>query len=241
MKKIFVNGYGSIGSRIAKFIKDDSDLAVIGIGKHSPDEKVQSVINDGFSVYVPENKNEIFKDYNISGTIESILDDCDLVIDASPGGKGFINKKNIYEPKNIKTIFQGGETIFNDNAVADILFNSRVNYAEAFNKKYVMQGSCNVTGIGRILNPLREKYADKLVRFDATLIRRWADLEQTDKQTVDTIEMTEQPHHATDVKAYFGKDAPLFVRAIKVPTKQMHLHIMYIRFNGNAPTSNEIH
>jgi glyceraldehyde-3-phosphate dehydrogenase (NAD(P)) len=104
-----------------------------------------------------------------------------------------------------------------------------------------MQGSCNVTGMGRILNPLREKYADKLVRFDATLIRRWADLEQTDKQTVDTIEMTEQPHHGTDVKAYFGKDTPLFVRAIKVPTKQMHLHIMDIRFNGNAPTSNEIH
>ena len=40
MKKVFVNGYGTIGSRIAKFIKDDSDIVVIGIGKHSPDEKV---------------------------------------------------------------------------------------------------------------------------------------------------------------------------------------------------------
>ena len=241
MKKVFVNGYGSIGSRIAKFIKDDSDIVVIGIGKHSPNEKVQYAIDDGFSVYVPEDKYDNFKDYNISGSIESVLDDCDLVIDASPGGNGFINKKNIYEPKDIKAIFQGGETIFDDNAVSDILFNSRVNYVKAFDKKYVMQGSCNVTGIGRILNPLREKYADKLVRFDATLIRRWADLEQTDKQTVDTIEMTEQSHHGTDVKAYFGKDVPLFVRAIKVPTKQMHLHIMDIRFNGNAPTPNEIH
>ncbi|SVD70588.1 uncharacterized protein METZ01_LOCUS423442, partial [marine metagenome] len=133
MKKVFVNGYGTIGSRIAKFIKDDSDIVVIGIGKHSPDEKVQHAINDGFSVYVPEDKNDNFKDYNISGSIESILDNCDLVIDASPGGKGFLNKKNIYESRGIKAIFQGGETIFNDNAVADILFNSRVNYAEAFN------------------------------------------------------------------------------------------------------------
>ena len=40
MKKVFVNGYGSIGSRIAKFVKEDSDIDVIGIGKHSPDEKV---------------------------------------------------------------------------------------------------------------------------------------------------------------------------------------------------------
>ena len=35
MKKVFVNGYGSIGNRIAEFIKDDPDIDVIGIGKHS--------------------------------------------------------------------------------------------------------------------------------------------------------------------------------------------------------------
>ena len=241
MKKVFVNGYGTIGSRIAKFIKDDSDIDVIGIGKYSPDEKVQQAINSGFSVYVPEDKISNFDDYNISGSIESALNDCDLVIDVSPGGHGFLNKKNIYEPKNIMAIFQGGETIFGNNAVSDILFNSRVNYADIFGKKYVMQGSCNVTGMGRILNPLREKYADRLARFDVTLIRRWADLEQTDKQVDDTIEMTENPHHGTDVKSYFGKDSPLFVRTIKVPTRQMHLHIMDIRFKDNAPTPDEIH
>jgi len=195
MKKVFVNGYGSIGSRITKFIKGDPDIDVVGIGKHSSNEKVQHVINDGFSVYVPEDKIDNFKNYDISGSIESVIDNCDLVIDASPGGNGFINKKNIYEPKGIKAIFQGGETIFNDNAVSDILFNSRVNYVEAFDKKYVMQGSCNVTGMGRILNPLKEKYADKLTRIDVTLVRRWADLEQTDKQIDDTIEMTQNPHH----------------------------------------------
>jgi len=241
MKKVFVNGYGSIGNRIAKFIKDDPDISVVGIGKHSSNENIQYVINDGFSVYVPENKIDNFKNYDISGSIESALDDCDLVIDASPGGNGYSNKKNIYEPKGIKAIFQGGETIFNDKAVSDLLFNSSVNYDAAFDKNYVMQGSCNVTGMGRILNPLRKKYSDKLSRFDVTLVRRWADLEQTDKQIIDTIEMTEQPHHGTDVKSYFGNDAPLFVRAIKVPTRQMHLHIMDIRFNRDAPAPDEIH
>ena len=44
MKKVFVNGYGSIGSRITKFIKDDPDIDVVGIGKHSSNEKVQHVI-----------------------------------------------------------------------------------------------------------------------------------------------------------------------------------------------------
>jgi len=241
VKKVFVNGYGSIGRRIASFIKDDPEIQVVGIGKYTPDEKVQHAIDNGFSVYVPEKKIKNFTNFEIKGSIESILDDCDLVIDASPSGYGFLNKKNIYEPKGIMVIYQGGETIFGDKAVSDLLFNSRVNYVDAFNKKHVMQGSCNVTGMGRILNPLRKKYGHKLIRFDVTLIRRWADLEENDKQIIDTIQMTEGPHHENDVKAYFGKDSPLFVRAIKVPTKQMHLHIMDIRFDEKAPTSNEIH
>ena len=93
MKKVFVNGYGSIGNRIAEFIKDDPDIDVIGIGKHSSNETVQHVINDCFPVYVPEDKIDDFENYDISGSIESVLDECDLVIDASPGGSGFTNKK----------------------------------------------------------------------------------------------------------------------------------------------------
>jgi len=40
---------------------------------------------------------------------------------------------------------------------------------------------------------------------------------------------------------YFGKDTPLHVRAIKVPTRQMHLHIIDIRFEDLAPKPSVIH
>jgi glyceraldehyde-3-phosphate dehydrogenase (NAD(P)) len=241
MKKVFVNGYGSIGSRITSFLKDDPEITVIGVGKYSPDDDVNVAISHGLDVYVPERKLDNFKNFKISGTIESVLDKCDLVIDASPGGQGFKNKKNLYDPKNLMAIYQGGETTMGNEAVSDLLFNSRVNYDSAIGKKHVMQGSCNVTGMGRILEPLRDRFTNHLVRFDVTLVRRWADIEQTEKQVPDTIEMTEAPHHGDDVKTYFGKDAPLFVRAIKVPTRQMHLHIMDIRFNEKAPNPSEIH
>jgi glyceraldehyde-3-phosphate dehydrogenase (NAD(P)) len=241
MKKVFINGYGSIGSRIASFLKDDPEISVIGVGKYSPDEKVNLAISRGLCVYVPERKINDFKDFEISGTIESALDDCDLVIDAAPGGVGYNNKKNLYEPKNVMAIYQGGETVLGDQSVSDLLFNSRVNYDLAIGKRHVMQGSCNVTGMGKILEPLREKFNDKIIRFDVTLIRRWADIEQTEKTVIDTIEMTEKPHHGDDVKTYFGKDAQLFVRAIKVPTRQMHLHIMDIRFKDSVPKPSEIH
>jgi len=39
--------------------------------------------------------------------------------------------------------------------------------------------------------------------------------------------------------SYMGKDTPLFLRAIKVPTRQMHLHILDIRFKDTAPDLSE--
>ena len=241
MKKVFVNGYGSIGRRIIQFIKDDPEIEVIGVGKYSPDSKVNDAIEKGFKVYVPEKNQNAFSDFSITGNIESALDESDLVIDASPGGQGFKNKKLFYEPRNVSSIYQGGETVEGENAVSDLLFNSKVNYGEAVGKKHVMQGSCNVTGMGRMLEPLRKNFGNSIKRFDVTLVRRWADIEQTDETITDTIELTQSPHHGEDVKSYFGKDAPLFVRAIKVPTRQMHLHIMDIRFEGHSPSVDEIH
>lgn len=240
MKKVFVNGYGSIGSRITQFFADDPDIELIGIGKYSPDEKVRDALSRGFKVYVPKSKLEHFKNFSVSGTVEDAIEKSDLVIDAALEGQGYLNKKNLYEPKNVRAIFQGGESITGEKAVADLIFNSRVNYEEAFNKKYVMQGSCNVTGMGRILQPLREKYGKKIKRFDATLIRRWADLEDSKIELKDSIEWSRKPHHQDDVKSYMGKDTPLFVRAFKVPTRQMHLHLLDIRFTDAAPKSSEI-
>ena len=242
-KKVFVNGYGSIGSRIVSFLKDDPEITVVGVGKYSPDEKTQMAISKGIDVYVPDQKVDRFKDYKIAGTISEALDTSDLVIDASPGGgHGYKNKKSLYEPKNIPAIYQGGESVTGDQAVSDVIFNSRVNYDDVFNQTHVMQGSCNVTGMGRVLKPLQERFGDRLVRFDVTLIRRWADVEQTTKETVDTIQMTEKPHHGEDVKVYLKKETPLHVRAIKVPSRQMHLHILDVRFKDeHAPAPSEIH
>ena len=56
MKKVFVNGYGSIGSRVTSFIKDDPEVQVIGVGKYSPDKDVTLAISRGLKVYVPEKK-----------------------------------------------------------------------------------------------------------------------------------------------------------------------------------------
>lgn len=238
MKRVFVNGYGSIGSRIAAFISDDPQVELVGVGKHSPGPAVARAAARGIRVFAPASKLGGFG--GASGSVEDALDSSDIVIDASPSGSGYRNKKDLYEPRGIKAIYQGGESVSGPGAVSDLLFNSRANYGEAVGRDHVMQGSCNVTGMGRILGPLRERYGRRLARFDVTLVRRWADIEQ-DAEVPDTVEMAQNPHHGSDAKQYLGPDAPLHVRAIKVPTRQMHLHILDARFAGEAPPPGEIH
>lgn len=258
VKRVFINGYGSIGSRLAAFLLDDSEIEITGIGKYSPDSKVGEAISKGLDVYVPESRISKFDQYDIKGTIKSALCKSDIVIDATPGGCGHTNKMQLYEPNNIPAIYQGGESVTGPRAVSDMIFNSRTNYDAAINAKHVMQGSCNVTGMGRILMPLLTKYRNIVNRIDVTLIRRWADMEQTDKNVPDTIEMTQSPHHGEDVMAALkgiklsadladqkqGIRPPLLhVRAVKVPTRQMHLHIMDVRFatEQQAPAISEMH
>lgn len=240
MKNVFVNGYGSIGSRIAAFLQDDPEILVTGVGKYTPDQDVDVAISRGLDVFAPQERIEKFGS-KCSGTIHQALDKSDMVIDTSPGGTGYHNKMSLYRNQDIAVIYQGGESTFGQKAVSDFIFNSRVNYTEAVGRQDAVQGSCNVTGLGRIIEPLQERYGSRLARIDVTLVRRWADIEQSDKTFPDSIEMSAQSHHGSDVKTYLGDETPLYVRAIKVPTRQMHLHIMDIRFDKTAPDPEDIH
>jgi glyceraldehyde-3-phosphate dehydrogenase (NAD(P)) len=88
------------------------------------------------------------------------------------------------------------------------------------------------------MQPLIEKFGDRIKRFDVELLRRWADLEDT-KAVKDSIEWDRNPHHQDDVKDFIP-NANLYVDAFKVPSRMMHLHHMFVRFSGNVPTKDEI-
>jgi glyceraldehyde-3-phosphate dehydrogenase (NAD(P)) len=235
MVRVFINGYGNIGRRLASALSHDKEIQFVGIGKYSIDEKLDEAFAKKFPVYVPEEKMPEFKQkgYDISGTITDAIKLADLVIDAAKDGLGYSNKVNYYVPMNKPAIFQGGEDRTGEKKVADIIHNSRVNYEKVANQKYVIQGSCNVSGMGRIMQPMIEKFGDKIQRYDVTLIRRWADLEDT-KEVKDSIEWDKNPHHQDDVKSFLPS-VKLFVEAYKVPSRMMHLHQMTIRFSDKVP------
>ncbi|MBA3749912.1 MAG: type II glyceraldehyde-3-phosphate dehydrogenase [Nitrosopumilus sp.] len=240
MVLIFINGYGNIGRRLATALSKDKSIKLIGIAKYSPDEETEKAINKGYEVFVPKELEKEFKNkkYNISGTVEDAIKQADIIIDAAKEGKGFKNKNKYYIPLKKKAIFQGGEDRKGRFSVADIIHNSRVNYKETYEKEYVIQGSCNVTGMGRIIQPLLENYGESIKRYDVNLVRRWADLEDK-KEVKDSIEWDKQPHHQDDVKDFIPS-INLYVDSLKVPSRMMHLHQMTIRFKNKPPSKDKI-
>jgi glyceraldehyde-3-phosphate dehydrogenase (NAD(P)) len=235
MVKVFINGYGNIGRRIATAFSQDKEIQFIGVGKYSVDDRVKDAVDRNFPLYVPANMVSKFKEkgFPVSGNISNAIMESDIVIDAAKDGYGYDNKVNLYEPLNKAAIFQGGEDNTGVKKVADVVHNSRVNYKDMFKKKYVIQGSCNVSGMGRILQPMIEKYGSEIERYDVTLIRRSADLEDL-KEVKDSIEWDKNPHHQDDVKSFLPM-VNLYVEAYKVPSRMMHLHQMTVRFKSAAP------
>ena len=240
MYKVFINGYGIIGSRLASAISKDNETKLVGIAKYSPDEKTLDAVNRGYRVFVPNKLITLFKknNFDIAGSIEEAVAQSDLVIDASSEGNGYKNKIKYYEPMEKKAIFQGGEDRYGKKSVAEMIHNSRINYDKAIDKDFVIQGSCNDTGMGKIIQPLIENYKESIKRFDVNLVRRWADLEDK-KEVKDSIEWDKEPHHQDDFRDIVP-NINLYVDALKVPCRIMHLHQMTIRFNKSAPSKDSL-
>jgi glyceraldehyde-3-phosphate dehydrogenase (NAD(P)) len=240
LARIFINGYGNIGRRLASVLSHDKEIKFVGIAKYTPDERINEALENRFDVYVPEDIINEFteKKFDITGTLTEAIDGSDLVIDAAKEGAGFDNKRNLYEPMKKMAIFQGGEDRHGDRSVAEMIHNSRVNYDKALGRRYVIQGSCNVSGMGRIMQPLIENFGEDIRRFDVSLIRRWADLEDS-KEVRDSIEWDKDPHHQDDVKDFIPS-VNLYVDAFKVPSRMMHLHHMLIHFKDKAPSKDVV-
>ena len=98
--RVFINGYGNIGRRLASSLAADKEIQLVGVAKYSIDDKVKEALENHYDVYVPKEAVGGFKKqgYNVTGSIEEAVEHCDLVVDAAKEGAGYDNKKNLYEP-----------------------------------------------------------------------------------------------------------------------------------------------
>lgn len=226
MIKVAINGYGTIGKRVADAVTAQDDMEIVGVVKTRPTFEARIAQIKGYVLYTATEQNlEYFRKVGIevNGTLDELLKEADIVVDATPGGIGEQYKK-LYEKHGIKAIWQGGEK----HQLAGLSFNSEANYHEAVGKDFVRVVSCNTTGIIRVLYALDNAYGVKKARI--TLMRRSTDPGDIKKGPINALvpDPVKLPSHHGDDVNYILKDIDITTVAVKASTTLMHLHALNI-------------
>ena len=237
MLSVGVNGYGTIGKRVADAVRAQPDMEICGVAKTSPDFAADSAVRQGYSMYsVFEDRIDEFADagIDVAGTVDDLIERSDIVVDAAPGGVGAENYPR-YEAADTPALFQGKE----DHDLVDASFTARANYEAAEDADYVRIVSCNTTGLARLLTPLDEAYGVEKVR--ATLVRRGGDPDQTGRGPINDIlpDPVELPsHHGADVRTVMP-DLDIDTVGMTVPATLMHVHSVNVEL-ADEPTEGDV-
>ena len=235
--KVAINGYGTIGKRVADAVRLQDDMEVVGVTKTRPTYEAFHAVEKGYPFYaaMPEKIPDFEKaGVKVEGDLEDLLKVADIVVDGSPGKMGKENLRK-YKRAGVKAIFQGGEK----HELVDASFNSLANYSECLGKDVLRVVSCNTTGLCRTLYPLHRDF--DIVEVNAVMVRRSADPRDSKRGPINAIEpvLKVPSHHGPDVNTIIP-DLNINTMAVKVPTTLMHLHCNVVRFQGTVPTIEEV-
>ncbi len=222
MIRVGVNGYGTIGKRVADGIRLQPDMQLIGVAKTRPNFEAEAAVQKGYALYsaIPE-RSRLFDEAGIDlhGEVADLVSECDVIVDATPSGVGAENC-SLYREHDTPAILQGGES----PDTVDESFVAQANYDDAAGAELLRVVSCNTTGLSRLLEPIDGEYGVDKAR--ATLIRRGGDPGETDRGPINDIlpdPVTLPSHHGPDVQTIFP-DVDIDTLGVTVPATLMHLH-----------------
>ncbi len=181
---------------------------------------------------IDDNK-DAFKKLNIpvSGTLDDLVQECDVILDATSAGVGAKNKE-LYAKHNKKAIFQGGEK----NSVADVFFHGYANYEKGLGKQFLKLTSCNTTGLIRAVDCLDRAVGIEKVAI--TIIRRVADPGDYHRGLTNALQMEKAPsHQAVDLMTIMPH---IDATGILVHTPVTHGHIITAVVTGKKKITKEI-
>jgi len=232
MIKVAINGYGTVGKRVADAVAAQPDMEIVGVSKTRPSFEAFVAKERGFPLYIADlSKKGAFDKLGLSvaGSVEEMLKKADVIVDATPGG---IGKENLplYKKLGKKAIFQGGE----DHELAGFSFNSDCNYRDAIGRQFVRVVSCNTTGLCRMINLMDKAFGVSKVR--ATMVRRASDPGEVKKGPVDAVVLdpvTVPSHHGPDVQTVLPH-IDITTMAMIVPTTFMHMHAVQMEVKKPA-------
>ncbi|XGI83109.1 type II glyceraldehyde-3-phosphate dehydrogenase [Halorutilales archaeon Cl-col2-1] len=226
MVDVAVNGYGTIGKRVADAVDRQDDMEIVGVAKTKPNFEARQAVDKGYPLYAAvEDRADLFEDagIEIEGMVSEMVETADVVVDATPSGVGEQNA-SMYEEADTKYILQGGE----DDGIAEKSFVAEVNYDDCVDADSLRVVSCNTTGLSRLIEPLKESFGVGTVR--ATLVRRGGDPSQHGRGPINDIlpnPVGLPSHHGPDVQTVLP-DVDIFTTGLKVPATLMHMHSVNI-------------
>ena len=222
--KIGIVGYGVIGQRLADGIALQEDMELVGVVDAVPTLAVRALHEKGmpYKLFcaIPDKISDLeAAGIPVSGTMDDLLKEVDVVLDATPAGIGAKNKE-VYINYGVKAIFQGGEK----DEVADVFFHGYANYEKGVGKNFLKLTSCNTTGFIRAVDCLDR--AVGVEKVAVTIIRRVADPGDIHRGLVDLLKVDPIPNHqAVDLMKIMPH---VNATGILVHTPVTHGHIITI-------------
>jgi glyceraldehyde-3-phosphate dehydrogenase (NAD(P)) len=219
MIKVGVVGYGTIGQRLADGAALQKDMELVGVCDVAPTLAIRALKEKGmpYKLYlaIPENKPQFDAiGVPISGTLEDLVQACDILLDATNAGVGAKNKE-IYARYGKKAVFQGGEK----DSIADVFFHGYANYEKGIDANYLKLTSCNTTGL-------------------ITIIRRVADPGDYFRGLTNALQLEKAPsHQALDLMTIMPH---IKATGILVHTPITHGHIITVLITGKKKINKEM-
>jgi glyceraldehyde-3-phosphate dehydrogenase (NAD(P)) len=237
MIKVGINGYGTIGKRVAEAVTLQDDMKIVGIVKTKPTYEIRGALDAGFPVFASTKAKISFfeeKGVKVSGVTEELVDISDVIIDCTPSKLG-VNNMKMYQKYGTKAIWQGGEK----HAPIGVSFNALTNYSSSINQDYIRVVSCNTTGLARTLFPIIQEYG--IDNVQAVMVRRSGDPKDSDRGPMNSIEpvLTVPSHHGPDVQTVID-GINIQTMAVKVPTTIMHVHCIIAELDTEPNIENII-
>ncbi|MDG6917262.1 MAG: type II glyceraldehyde-3-phosphate dehydrogenase [Nitrososphaerota archaeon] len=232
MIRVGVNGYGTIGRRVADAVKKQKDMELVGVTAGHPHYKYAVASEKGIPLYALDMKSlEAFNrdGYALRGTLNDLLQRVDVVVDGAPEDSGPTNKA-VYSQAGVKAVFQGGE----EHELTGASFVAQCNFDPAVKRQSVRVVSCNTTGLCRVIDAVDK--GPGVSRARAVLARRATDPDDVKKGPIDAVVLdptTVPSHHGPDVRSVLP-GIEIITMAFKVPTTHMHLHSVILSLKSKA-------
>ena len=221
--RVAINGFGTIGKRVARAVQAQPDMVVSGVTKTGPSHGCSLAERLGLPLYcTSDDKSDIASfeagGYRVNGGLSDLLSKSDIVVDCAPGKLGASNHEK-YKQAGIKHIFQGGEK----HNLTGMSYTSCSNHSENLGASGTRVVSCNTTGLARTLVPLRELVGE--LKVECTMIRRAADPGDSGRGPVNAIKpvLKVPSHHGPDLMTV-ADGIQITSLAVAVPTTIMHVH-----------------